>query len=49
VALHAYQLKFTDMKGNRIGSEAELPKDLKATIQQLEKWKKTKSVSREKN
>jgi 23S rRNA pseudouridine1911/1915/1917 synthase len=40
LALHAYQLKFTDVKGKVIELEAPLPKDLRATLQQLEKRKK---------
>ncbi len=38
LALHAWQLSFTDQQGNVIDLEAPLSKDLKATIQQLEKW-----------
>jgi 23S rRNA pseudouridine1911/1915/1917 synthase len=37
LALHSYQLKFTDAKGNKFELEAPLPKDLKATLQQLRK------------
>lgn len=37
LALHAYQLKFTDVSGNIIRLEAPVPKDMKATLQQLEK------------
>ena len=40
IALHAHQLKFMDMKGKLVSVEGVLPKDLKATIQQLDKWKK---------
>ncbi len=40
LALHAYQLKFTDVSGKKIELEAPVPKDLKATLQQLEKRKK---------
>jgi 23S rRNA pseudouridine1911/1915/1917 synthase len=37
LALHSHQLKFTDSKGNKFELEAPLPKDLKATLQQLRK------------
>jgi 23S rRNA pseudouridine1911/1915/1917 synthase len=37
LALHSHQLKFTDAKGNQFELEAPLPKDLKATLQQLRK------------
>jgi 23S rRNA pseudouridine1911/1915/1917 synthase len=37
LALHSYQLKF-DLNGKRYEFEAELPKDLRATLQQLKKW-----------
>jgi 23S rRNA pseudouridine1911/1915/1917 synthase len=37
VALHAYQLKFTSSDNNTYHFEAPIPKDLKATLQQLEK------------
>jgi 23S rRNA pseudouridine955/2504/2580 synthase/23S rRNA pseudouridine1911/1915/1917 synthase len=37
LALHAYQLKFTSINGDMIELEAPLPKDMKATLQQLEK------------
>lgn len=37
LALHAYQLNFTDLSGKRIELEAPLHKDLKATLQQLSK------------
>jgi 23S rRNA pseudouridine1911/1915/1917 synthase len=40
MALHSYQLKFTDTNGNKVELEAPLPKDLQATLKQLEKWKK---------
>ncbi len=39
LALHAYQLSFTDQNGNVIELEAPLTKDLSATLQQLRKWK----------
>jgi len=37
VALHSYQLKFTDAAGNAYDLNAELPKDIRALIQQLKK------------
>lgn len=37
LALHAYQLKFKDINGESIALEAPVPKDMKATLQQLEK------------
>ena len=37
LALHAFQLKFYDRNGTLIEAEAPLPKDLKATLQQLKK------------
>jgi len=37
LALHSYQLNFTDAKGNKFELEAPLPKDLKALLQQLRK------------
>jgi 23S rRNA pseudouridine1911/1915/1917 synthase len=40
LALHAWKLKFTDTKGKIFELEAPIPKDIKATLQQLEKWKK---------
>lgn len=39
LALHAYQLHFTDLIGNLVELEAPLTKDLSATLQQLRKWK----------
>lgn len=39
LALHAFQLSFTDPNGKNIFLEAPLPKDLRATINQLQKWK----------
>ena len=38
LALHAQTLEFTDMDGSLIKLEAELSKDLWATLKQLEKW-----------
>ncbi len=40
LALHAHQLRFTDLQGNSISLEAEVPKDMRATLQQLAKRKK---------
>ena len=42
LALHAYQLSFTDIDGNIIELEASLHKDMRATLQQLQKRKKGK-------
>lgn len=39
LALHSFQLGFADMNGKKIQLEAELPKDLRATLQQLRKRK----------
>lgn len=40
LALHAYQLQFKDQNGETIELTAPLPKDLRATVQQLTKQKK---------
>jgi len=40
LALHAFQLSFTDTNGELVAIEAPLPKDMRATLQQLEKRKK---------
>jgi 23S rRNA pseudouridine1911/1915/1917 synthase len=40
LALHASQLTFSSTTGETIPLEAPLPKDLKAVLQQLRKWKK---------
>jgi 23S rRNA pseudouridine955/2504/2580 synthase/23S rRNA pseudouridine1911/1915/1917 synthase len=40
LALHAQKLKFADTAGKFIDVEAPLPKDIRATLQQLYKWKK---------
>ncbi len=40
LALHAWQLGFMDRSGTRVELMAPLPKDLRATLQQLEKRKK---------
>lgn len=37
LALHAFSLRFTDVDGKPVLLEAPLPKDLRATLQQLEK------------
>ncbi len=37
VALHSYQLKFTDAEGNAFDLVAELPKDIRALVQQMKK------------
>ena len=39
LGLHAQKLKFTDVNGKIFDLEAPLPKDLKAILQQLRKWK----------
>ncbi|MES2848467.1 MAG: RluA family pseudouridine synthase [Bacteroidota bacterium] len=39
VALHSYELKFTDANGNNFDLTAELPKDIRALIQQMKKNK----------
>jgi 23S rRNA pseudouridine955/2504/2580 synthase/23S rRNA pseudouridine1911/1915/1917 synthase len=39
MGLHALQLSFTDAAGNTHLFEAPVPKDLKALLQQLRKWK----------
>ena len=39
LGLHAAQLSFIDDDGKRYAIEAELPKDMRALIQQLRKWK----------
>lgn len=39
LALHAFRLQFTDLAGATIELEAPVPKDLRATLQQLEKRK----------
>jgi 23S rRNA pseudouridine1911/1915/1917 synthase len=42
LALHAFRLSFTKPNGEKIELQADLHKDLKATLQQLSKWKKGK-------
>src|SRR6185436_12979867 len=39
LALHAQRLKFTDMAGSDYDLEAPMPKDMRALLQQLKKWK----------
>lgn len=39
LALHAFRLSFKDRDGITTDLEAPLPKDLRATLQQLAKWK----------
>mgnify|MGYP003493094173 FL=1 len=40
LALHAFQLSFTDIDGTLVELEAPLHKDMRATLQQLAKRKK---------
>lgn len=42
LALHAFQLSFEDIDGKTIHLEAPVPKDMRATLQQLEKRSKKK-------
>ncbi len=42
LALHAWQLEFVLPSGNHKSLEAALPKDIRATLQQLTKWRKNK-------
>jgi len=42
LALHAYQLTFTTQQGEQKELTAEIPKDMRATLQQLQKWTKKK-------
>lgn len=37
VALHSYELKFEDVNGKKIVLTADLPKDMRATLQQMRK------------
>jgi len=39
VGLHAQRLLFSDMEGKQYSFEAEMPKDMRALLQQLRKWK----------
>jgi 23S rRNA pseudouridine955/2504/2580 synthase/23S rRNA pseudouridine1911/1915/1917 synthase len=43
LALHAQRLGFVNARDEKIEIEAPLPKDLRAAIQQLTKWKKSKT------
>jgi 23S rRNA pseudouridine955/2504/2580 synthase/23S rRNA pseudouridine1911/1915/1917 synthase len=38
LALHAWKLKFTDVDGKEVELEAPLSKDMRALLQQFEKW-----------
>jgi 23S rRNA pseudouridine955/2504/2580 synthase/23S rRNA pseudouridine1911/1915/1917 synthase len=40
LALHAFQLSFKSLKGETYNLEAPLPKDLRAALNQLNKWKR---------
>lgn len=42
LALHAYKLGFTKPNGEKLLLQADLHKDIRATLQQLSKWKKSK-------
>lgn len=42
LALHSFQLGFKDINGKQVELEAPLPKDMRATLQQLAKRKKSK-------
>ena len=37
LALHSYRLKFADIDGKIIDLEAQLPKDIRALLQQIKK------------
>jgi 23S rRNA pseudouridine955/2504/2580 synthase/23S rRNA pseudouridine1911/1915/1917 synthase len=39
LALHSAKLSFSDLDGAKQELQAELPKDMRATLQQLKKWK----------
>ena len=39
LALHAAELRFSDVNGEKYQIEAEMPKDMRALLQQLRKWK----------
>lgn len=39
LALHASELKFEDINGEQYTMQAEMPKDMRALLQQLRKWK----------
>jgi 23S rRNA pseudouridine955/2504/2580 synthase/23S rRNA pseudouridine1911/1915/1917 synthase len=40
LALHAARLSFNDVDGKNYMIEAQMPKDLRALLQQLKKWSK---------
>jgi 23S rRNA pseudouridine1911/1915/1917 synthase len=40
LGLHSHILRFTDAEGNDHSLEADMPKDMKAFLQQLRKWKR---------
>jgi 23S rRNA pseudouridine955/2504/2580 synthase/23S rRNA pseudouridine1911/1915/1917 synthase len=40
LALHAHKLSFNKADGQTISVEAPLPKDMRASLQQLSKWSK---------
>lgn len=44
LALHAHKLSFNDVSGRKFSFEAELPKDMRAVLQQLRKTKKNNIV-----
>jgi 23S rRNA pseudouridine955/2504/2580 synthase/23S rRNA pseudouridine1911/1915/1917 synthase len=46
LALHAERLVFTDAAGKVYRVEAPLPKDLRALLQQLRKWRGTEDLAR---
>ncbi|MBC8034940.1 MAG: RluA family pseudouridine synthase [Chitinophagaceae bacterium] len=39
LGLHSYKLTFSDLEGKRLTLEAPVPKDIKALMTQLKKWK----------
>ena len=41
LALHAFLLRIQDRQGEWLSLEASLPKDMRASLQQLRKWKKS--------
>lgn len=45
LALHALKLNIQSVNGNMLQFEAAIPKDIRATLQQLEKWKAKKVSS----
>ena len=40
MGLHSFKLSFADLDGKKIELETELPKDFRALMQQLRKWRK---------